>query len=248
MNLEQAAKYWRQRLIEGKPVYRVRARRILELAGAERRGWAIMRRITETLESNGLRIVPDFQSVWIDALVSIRPLDAGASSEGQIEEDSQSNEQGAQDVEPLDMESDQDGIVLLGGGEPAIDKAAAPVAETLNSPLGDAGVVEVPALPPMDGIIRVSSIPSANRGVVSVLLTDSISKPTTLMSFEGYSQLAIMQGEREVRGMITWESIAKCRARNQISRRVPFWPKSIQYRTRAVSLNSRFTYRLLVPK
>jgi len=29
------------------------------------------------------------------------------------------------------------------------------------------------------------------------------------MSFEGYSQLAIMQGEREVRGMITWESIAK---------------------------------------
>jgi hypothetical protein len=29
------------------------------------------------------------------------------------------------------------------------------------------------------------------------------------MSFEGYSQLAIMQGKREVRGMITWESIAK---------------------------------------
>jgi hypothetical protein len=28
------------------------------------------------------------------------------------------------------------------------------------------------------------------------------------MSFEGYSQLAIMQGKREVRGMITWESIA----------------------------------------
>ena len=29
------------------------------------------------------------------------------------------------------------------------------------------------------------------------------------MRFEGYSQLAIMQSEREVRGIISWESIAK---------------------------------------
>lgn len=41
------------------------------------------------------------------------------------------------------------------------------------------------------------------------MLTDELSKATTLMSLEGYSQLAIMQGKREVRGMITWESIAQ---------------------------------------
>jgi hypothetical protein len=208
MNLEQAAKYWKQRLTEGKPIYRVRVRRLLELAGAERRGWAIMRRITETLEINGLRTVPDFQSVWIDALVSIRPLDAVGNAEGQLEEEIHLTEE-SEDAESPEIPSDQDAIALSAGGEPPIDKAAAPVAEALNSPAGNAGVVEVPVVPPMDGIIRVSSIPSANRGVVSVLLTDSISKATTLMSFEGYSQLAIMQGEREVRGMITWESIAK---------------------------------------
>ena len=83
------------------------------------------------------------------------------------------------------------------------------MAEPLNSPAGDAGVVEVAAATSIDAILRVSSIPSANRGVVTVLEADLISKATTLMSFGGYSQLAIMQGMREVRGMITWESIAK---------------------------------------
>jgi CBS domain-containing protein len=85
----------------------------------------------------------------------------------------------------------------------------APVAEVLNSPAGDAGVIEVTVAPPIDAVIRISSVPSANRGVVTVLPTEPLSKATTLMSFEGYSQLAIMQGQREVRGMITWESIAK---------------------------------------
>ena len=176
--------------------------------GAERRGIAIMRRISEKLESNGLKTVPDFQSAWIDALVNIKLTNEGANSEGQPEVDIRPNED-PRDIESPEIAVDQDGLDLSDGEEESIDKAAAPVAEALNSPAGDAGVVEVPAVPPIDAIIRVSSIPSANRGVVSVLPTDPISKATTLMSFEGYSQLAIMQGKREVRGMITWESIAK---------------------------------------
>jgi hypothetical protein len=208
MNLDQAARYWKQRLTEGRPINRVRVRRLLGLAGAERRGWAIMRRITDTLESNGLKTVPDFQSVWIDGLVSIRPTDESAISEDQLDESIRPSED-SEEVESFEIPRDRDGIGLSGGEEPTIDEAAAPVAEALNSPAGDAGVVEVLVVPPIDAIIRVSSIPSANRGVVSVLLTDSISKATTLMSFEGYTQLAIMQGEREVRGMVTWESIAK---------------------------------------
>jgi hypothetical protein len=43
MNLDQAIKYWKQRLTNSKPIYRVRVRRILEMDGAERRGIAIMR-------------------------------------------------------------------------------------------------------------------------------------------------------------------------------------------------------------
>jgi hypothetical protein len=41
------------------------------MASAERRGFVIMRRISEKFESAGLKAVPDFQSAWIDALVSI---------------------------------------------------------------------------------------------------------------------------------------------------------------------------------
>jgi hypothetical protein len=207
MNLDQAIKYWKQRLTNSEPIYRVRVRRILEMDGAERRGIAIMRRINEKFERNGLQTVPDFQSAWIDALVNIKLTNEGANSEGQPV-DIRPNED-SRDIESLEIAQDQDGLDLSAGEEESIDKAAAPVAEALNSPAGDAGVVEVPAVPPIDAIIRVSSIPSANRGVVSVLSTDPISKATTLMSFEGYSQLAIMQGVREVRGMITWESIAK---------------------------------------
>jgi hypothetical protein len=208
MNLDQAIDYWKLRLTNGKPIYRVRVRRILELDGAERRGIAIMRRISEKFESNGLKTVPDFQSAWIDALVNIKLANEGANLEGQPDVDIRRSEE-LRDIKSLEIAPDQEGLDLSGREEESIDKAPAPVAEALNSPAGDAGVVEVPAVPSIDAIIRVSSIPSANRGVVSVLLTDPISKATTLMSFEGYSQLAIMQGMREVRGMITWETIAK---------------------------------------
>src|ERR1019366_5282197 len=84
------------------------------------------------------------------------------------------------------------------GGDPDAEQIPAaieiaPVAEALSVPTGDVGLVAVPVASTPDPIIRISSIPSANRGVMSILLTDDIEKATTLMSFEGYSQLAIMQ-------------------------------------------------------
>jgi hypothetical protein len=207
MKLDQAIKYWKQQLMAGKPINRVRVRRILEMDGAERRGIVITRTISEKFESNGLKTIPDFQSAWIDGLVSVKLTDESAGPQGQPDGNIRPDGD-VQDAESPDVASGQDGFDLSAGEEEPIDKAAAPVAEVLNSPAGDAGVVEVPVVPLIDAIIRVSSIPSANRGVASVLPTDPISRATILMSFEGYSQLAIMQGKREVRGMITWESIA----------------------------------------
>lgn len=205
MSLDDYANDWSRRLSEGKTVYRVRVRRLLQLANAERRGWAITRRIADTLERNGLRTDPDFQSTWIDGLVSIELINDGNTLN--------SSEPRVVDTSPDFAEGSPSDPFSEGAGESPeqipSDTAAAPVAEALNSPIGDAGVVEVSVTAPSDAIIRISSIPSANRGVVSVLPTDSISKAATLMSLEGYSQLAIMQGQREVRGMITWESIAK---------------------------------------
>jgi predicted transcriptional regulator len=178
------------------------------MEGAERRGFVIMRRISDKFESNGLRTVPDFQSVWIDALVSIDLIEERTNSVGEPDEADRFSDDSLNSTSP-EISAPQNG---LGSPEEEMDSAdmpVAPVAEALNSPAGDTGVVEVRVAAQADAIIRVSSISSANRGVVSVLPTDPISKATTLMSFEGYSQLAIMQGLREVRGMITWESIAK---------------------------------------
>src|SRR5271157_5892462 len=120
MNLDQAARYWSQRLNEGKPIYRVRVRRLLELAGAERRGWAIMRRISETLESNGLKTVPDFQSAWIDALVTIRLMDGDATSEDRECGELQQN-RGEQDAESCEIVHDQGGLGPFGGEDTSID-------------------------------------------------------------------------------------------------------------------------------
>lgn len=207
MNLDDAAGYWKQRLTQQKPIYRVRVRRLLELAGAERRGWAIMRRIGETLDSWDLTTEPDFRTAWIDALVNVRlkgynSLQPNFGNGNHLTADTFNGG-------PVETEIDQDGIDPCAENEIADGSVPASVAEALNSSAEDVGVVETPLASPIDAVIRVSSIPSANRGVVSVFSTDPITKATTTMIFERYSQLAIMQGEREVRGMISWESIAK---------------------------------------
>ena len=213
MNLEQAAQYWNQRLSGGNSINRVRVRRILELAGAERRGWAITRRIKETLEAQDLRTEPDFQSAWIDGLVSIR---LGGQDGGADQTISSTND--SEFIEPADdAELDPAADDPSSGATAPCDENTAPVAESLNAPTGNVGVVEVPTAmsesprgsASIDPIRRIGSIASANRGVVSVNLQDSLSTATTRMMFEGYSQLAIMQGERTVRGIISWEAIAK---------------------------------------
>ena len=207
MNLDQKIAFWKEQLTNGKSVNRVLVRRILEMDGAERRGIAISRRIAEKLENSGLKTVPDFQSAWIDAPVSIRLANESVNSEDQSKAGSSFTESSVETASSLSTLDTNQSDLETGEEEPS--KAAAPVAEPLNSPAGDAGVAVVPAASTVDAILRISSIPSANRGVVTVLEADPIARATTLMSLEGYSQLAIMQGVREVRGMITWESIAR---------------------------------------
>lgn len=73
MDLDAAANYWKGRLLSGKSLYRVRVRRLLEIAGAERRGWVITNRIREVLERHGLETYPDFQTAWMDGFVRIQP-------------------------------------------------------------------------------------------------------------------------------------------------------------------------------
>lgn len=62
--------------------------------------------------------------------------------------------------------------------------------------------------------LRVRSLESANREVVSVLLDDSLEYAQSLMMSKDYSQLAVVSGPRNLRGAISWESIAHARMTN----------------------------------
>ena len=72
MDIGLAAAYWEGRLKQGKPIYRVRVRRLLELAGSERRGYVIVQKIRKVLDAHGLVTIPDFELAWIDSLVRVR--------------------------------------------------------------------------------------------------------------------------------------------------------------------------------
>lgn len=204
MNLHQAASYWRARLLEDRPIYRVRVRRLLELSGAERRGANIMSGIRKTLDQFDLITEPDFQSVWPDSLVTITLRNGAFREESHLSLNEEATPiDGIETTQILQPAVDP---ALEAGGE--VEALTTPRGETLNSPDSATGLIQV-AAQQIDPIARVASIPAAKSGVSTVLLTDSIDLATTRMSLDGYSQLAIMQNDREVRGMISWESIAK---------------------------------------
>lgn len=205
--LQQAAQYWKDQLSAGKPIYRVRVRKLLQYAGAERRGWTILRRIGETLEGYGLATEPDFRTAWIDGLVSVYLVSAA---------ETEPHRSIGIAPETFGMEP---GLSL---GDPGADdpegfQDSTPIAQELNAPDSNDGIVHVPSSTEtspqldiqIDPVRKIGSLASANRGAVSVLLSDTLQTATTTMIFEGYSQVAIMQGERNVRGVISWESIAK---------------------------------------
>ena len=59
--------------------------------------------------------------------------------------------------------------------------------------------------------LTIGNLPSALGGVVSVPPTATFEHAITLMLLNDYSQLAVMEGERTLRGAVTWKSIAKAR-------------------------------------
>lgn len=65
-----------------------------------------------------------------------------------------------------------------------------------------------------DVSLSVGSLESANRGVESVLMDDTLLHAQSVMMRFDYSQLAVLSGPRNVRGAISWESIARERLRN----------------------------------
>lgn len=90
------------------------------------------------------------------------------------------------------------------------------VEATLNAALA------APTVSPgvVDPTHRIWRLDAANRQVVSVQLDDPLTAAVTEMLKHDYSQLPILQGEREVKGMITWASIGSRLALGQNCQRV----------------------------
>lgn len=62
--------------------------------------------------------------------------------------------------------------------------------------------------------LLVSTLRSANQGVTSVPLDGSLVEAQTLMMRFDFSQLGVMSGERQLRGAVTWESMAQAAMRS----------------------------------
>lgn len=77
-------------------------------------------------------------------------------------------------------------------------------------------IAEIDADKPRDDpTVRVALLEAAHRPPVRVAPDDPIAKATTLMRMEDYSQLPVMTTDRDVKGMVSWQSIGGAHARGQ---------------------------------
>lgn len=60
---------------------------------------------------------------------------------------------------------------------------------------------------PLDPTFRLGRLDAANKEIVSVAPNDKLERATTLMLTNDFSQLPVMVGARDVKGMITWKTI-----------------------------------------
>jgi predicted transcriptional regulator len=198
MDIEEAANYWYDRLRQDQPIYRVKVRRLLTLAGAQRRGYAIAKRIREALDAKGLHTDPDFESAWIDSSVSVRLND---QSEATLPTDERHlGSEIETPITPIDPALDDQ--PELENSEPQEELAPIefneePITTENTSTQHDDS----------DPVIRVSRLAAANQTVERCSPSDSLLTATTLMVRKGYSQLPVMQGVRDVKGLVSWESI-----------------------------------------
>jgi CBS domain-containing protein len=189
------------RMRQGHRVNRITVRELLRMFKAERRGLNKVHDIRAALDSLGLVTDPDFESVWIDEKIRVRFKNAtdAVSDEAPpngaqiIHENELEDEQSLSDSEQDESDSQQSGS----------EESA-----KLGIVVATEGVVETALGELLDPTFRIGSLPAANKALTTVGQDDPLNRAVTMMLQADYSQLPIMHGEREVKGMISWKSIA----------------------------------------
>jgi CBS domain-containing protein len=191
MEVPYKIQYAAQRLREGHRVNRITVRDFLRHFGAERRGAAKVEAIREILDSLGLQTEPGFETAWIDEPIWLRLKGSSASTE----------EIAAEPAAPPEDEE-----FVLEGTPSAVEQAVeqSEAAPTSAEPSANEGSADSDTTDPT---FRIGSLPAANKTLITVNQNDDVARAVTLMMQYDFSQLPVMQGEREVKGVVTWKSI-----------------------------------------
>lgn len=212
MEIPEKIEFAARRLRQGHRVNRITVRDFLRHFGAERRGSAKVAAIRRILDSLELTTDPDFETAWIDGPIWLRlkegvptgsadPLVGGTMPEG----DSVGLEDIVLESTPSAVrQAEEQSESAPTSAEPDVPKRS----ESFEGSASD------------DPTFRIGSLPAANRKLIVVNQDDSVTKATTLMLQHDFSQLPVMQGEREVKGVITWKSIGSRLALGQTCDRV----------------------------
>jgi predicted transcriptional regulator len=193
------------KLKQGGWVRRITVRQLLHIFKAERRGMNKVQEIRTTLDHLGLQTYPDFESAWIDSLIRIRlkPEGDGSLSLVTIPEEEHDLE-----IDVGEEEIEDTGQVETIGPATAIFSAGEQAA-VIETQTPAQGIVEtaVSEKSATDPTFRIGSFEAANRGLITVGPDDPLTKAVFRMMQHDYSQLPIMSGERDVKGVVSWRSI-----------------------------------------
>ncbi len=193
-----------QRLREGHRINRITVRDFLRHFDAERRGSAKVRGIRSVLDSLELETDPDFETAWIDGPIWLRLKPGVQTATPAPTPTNGSGATQATDLEEIVLESTPSAVK-----QAEEQSEAAPTSTEPESPKS-ADIAE--SLSIDDPTFRIGSLPAANKKLVVVNQQDSLTKAITLMLQHDFSQLPVMQGEREVKGVVTWKSIGSKQA------------------------------------
>jgi CBS domain-containing protein len=106
------------------------------------------------------------------------------------------------DEEALDSDE-----IVLEGTPSAVEQAVEQSQAAPTSSAPDVPPSETRSDGKTDPTFRIGSLPAANKSLISINVEDSVATAVTLMLQHDFSQLPVMQGEREVKGVVTWKSV-----------------------------------------
>lgn len=205
MEIPLKIQYAADRLRDGRRINRLTVRDFLRHFGAERRGTAKVQAIRSVLDALGLQTDPDFETVWIDGLILLKLKGTPHHHQNGVDAAEVDGDPSEPRVEDIILESTPSAVQQAEEQSESAPTSTEPESSPGNqSPAGASTIA--------DPTFRIGNLPAANKKLIAVNQDDKLNKAVTLLLNHDFSQLPVMQGEREVKGMITWQSIGSKQA------------------------------------